>query len=63
MVPARVTWLGQNDGAVLQTVVEPLPRSDGWSRSEKILLAGVLVNMTYLIYAILRRGTVRKGTE
>jgi hypothetical protein len=55
-----VTWLGQNgDGAPLPILTEVPAKDDHWSRSEKILLLGVLVNATYLIYAILRRRDVR----
>lgn len=54
MDTARVTWLG----APQQSVVVAAPDESllgKWTRSEKILLLGVLVNVSYLIYEIIRR--------
>jgi hypothetical protein len=52
MAAPGVTWLGQ-----ARTVVAVPDESlaGSWTRSEKILALGVLVNVTYLIYEILRR--------
>lgn len=52
MVSSRVTWLGQDE--ILPTVAAPLPRSDGWTRSEKILFAGVVLNTAFFLYQVLR---------
>lgn len=58
----RVTWLGQAYGdGPLPSVVDAQQRSDGWTRTEKILLLGVIVNATYLIYSVLRRRDVRSA--
>lgn len=48
---ARIIWLGQP----AQTVQL---RSDGWTRTEKILLAGVLLNIAFLVYQISRDRSV-----
>ncbi len=57
MASSRVTWLGQGAGTeddILPSVVETQPRSDGWTRSEKILFVGVLVNASFLLFQIIR---------
>lgn len=48
----RVTWLGQVADDVPPLVVAPQPASDGWTRSEKILFAGVLINTVFLLFAL-----------
>jgi hypothetical protein len=49
-----VTWLGQARSSVLVSTPDESLRG-AWTRSEKILLLGVLVNVGYLVYEILRR--------
>jgi hypothetical protein len=44
-----ITWLGQPAPAEVVQL-----RSDGWTRTEKILFAGVLLNIAFLLYQITR---------
>lgn len=54
MAAARVTWLGQARSSVLVSTPDESLLGK-WTRSEKILLLGVLVNVSYLVYEIIRR--------
>lgn len=54
MVAPRIVWLGQDGEDVLPLVVAPTTSKDGWTRSEKILLLGVLINATFLALALSR---------
>jgi hypothetical protein len=51
-----VTWLGQASRTILVATPDE-SQSGKWTRSEKILLAGVLINVLFLIYEIRKGGS------
>jgi hypothetical protein len=56
VVAAGVTWLGQASRTILVATPDE-SQSGKWTRSEKILLAGVLINVIFLIYEIRKGGS------
>lgn len=50
MVATRIVWLGQ----ATQPAETVQLQSNGWTRTETILLAGVLLNVAFLLYQISR---------